>query len=155
MCSSDLTDQKRGLMCLATQNGNNNLTTRGQRAAKRDQLRDQRENEARRQQILDDLEKTELSQRELESIKTENVLSTKIKTWMAEQQASDAVTGEIRRCLEENNFPDNFKAIKQNMARIFRTALIFSSKATLLTRREKRRQKMLIDLYRKIGRAHV
>ena len=143
------TDQKRGLMCLATQNGNNNLTTRGQRAAKRDQLRDQRENEARRQQILDDLEKTELSQRELESIKTENVLSTKIKTWMAEQQASDAVTGEIRRCLEENNFPDNFKAIKQNMARIFRTALIFSSKATLLTRREKRRQKMLIDLYRK------
>ena len=38
----------------------------GQRAAKRDQLRDQRENEARRQQILDDLERKDIQVIKLE-----------------------------------------------------------------------------------------
>ena len=118
------TDQKSDLMCLASQNGNNNLTTRGQRAVKRDQLREQREIEATRQQTLDDLEMNELTQRELESIKTENVLSTKVKEWMAEQQKSDTVTREIRRCLEEGKFPTDFKSIKQQMAKVFRTALL-------------------------------
>ena len=83
------TDSKSSFMCLANQNGNNNLTTRGQRAARRDQQREQREIEAMRQQTLDDLEMNELTQRELESIKTENVLSAKVKEWMAEQQKGE------------------------------------------------------------------